>query len=278
MNIQKTPAGTFIIGPSTPAKTGPNPSWLPWWGNVLFALALAASAWLFKNPVDEMRVLAGKCVAAAVIAEWGVFTVAWRTKTYQVSYEDAKDALDHMKDWAKWLATINTGAIGALGFVFTAADKEAKPFALAAIAVLGSSLFCVGWLLGALPSIRQRLTKHPDPNYENDIYAGKMFGNCSLKLQACAGSASFLGIIGLVLFALAFIARLKVDGQRKIEPSSFNIQGLDKPLELRLIPMEKSVASPVHASPPVSGTPIPEPNPEAKDTLATPKPAVADKP
>ncbi len=212
MKIYKTFSSEFTIDPSTlvlmesePAPQKPTWWGLPWWAHLSFLLALGGSGCLFM-----WNGLAGICAGAAVLAEWGVFVVAWKTPTDRVNYEDAKDALAHMKDWATWLATIATGAIGALGFVFESAPARVKHFAMAAIVMLGSSVFCCGWLLGALPSIRQRLKKVPDPSYQNDIYAGRMFGNNPLKLQACAGSASFLGIIGLVLFALAFVVRLEV--------------------------------------------------------------------
>ncbi|PSR53256.1 hypothetical protein AHMF7605_06785 [Adhaeribacter arboris] len=74
------------------------------------------------------------------------------------TFDGAKDALERLSDWAKWLSGIQTAALGGLGLLIN--DRpgiEKEPFVLITALLLGVALLCSAWVLSSLPSISLRI-------------------------------------------------------------------------------------------------------------------------
>ena len=138
------------------------------------------------------------------------------TKQAPTSPDRSLDAIKLMNDWSKWLVTVQTAAIAALGFLSRQADLEklSTPWGKAAIlaGVVSTILFVVSialasYLLLYLPSIAEELPKDANPNY-------KPLPLCYTRVPFRPGwqvgtftawqSRSF--VLGIALFGFTFLA------------------------------------------------------------------------
>ncbi|QMU27698.1 hypothetical protein [Adhaeribacter radiodurans] len=74
------------------------------------------------------------------------------------TFEGAKDALERLSDWAKWLSGIQTAALGGLALLINNRPGiEKEPFVLVTALLFGVALICSAWVLSSLPSISLRI-------------------------------------------------------------------------------------------------------------------------
>ena len=122
-----------------------------------------------------------------------------------VSYENAKLALEYISSWTTWLTGIQTAAIGAIGLIVTndsiCISNVNKNLAFSTILFFGFSIILSTFLLCSIPSIQQRLVDSKTLEPKNDIYEQKMFTNVNLTLQHCSSLVHAYFCIGIFLFA-----------------------------------------------------------------------------
>lgn len=178
-----------------------------------------------------------------------------RSKRPKVSYESATEALESLRHWALWLVTAETTAMAAIGWL-SKSDLEAgwsywqRLYGGSAIVFFGASVFYIGWLLGGVPSIRQRLIRGKNEHHrlvENDIYTKTLFAGLARfrTLEYFASLSHYLGIAGLACFGgffiVGMIAPKKLQGDevaaaikslgKNIETTSPNMEPLSRAIE-----------------------------------------------
>ena len=96
-------------------------------------------------------------------------------KQSPTSPDRSLDAIKLMNDWCKWLVTVQTAAIAALGFLSRNADLDQLTTTWGKVAILSgvastilfvASIALASYLLLYLPSIAEELPKEPGPNYK----------------------------------------------------------------------------------------------------------------
>jgi hypothetical protein len=114
----------------------------------------------------------------------------------------ALESLKLVADWAKWLITIETGAIAIIGAVIkseTAASSESmRLFATGAIVSFVISIAAAAALLLTLPDIAQNLQPQVDVWLTSDTVVGRLF---HLNTQDIALVESFFFGLGILCFA-----------------------------------------------------------------------------
>ena len=163
----------------------------------------------------------------------------------KVSYDSAKDALESLRNWALWLVTVETSAMAAIGLL-TKSDLDAswafgqRLLGASAVWFFGVSVFYFGWLLGGVPSIRQRLERDDGEHgehvrrRENDIYTRPLFDGLKDRfrtLEYFASLCHYLGILGLILFAFFFITGLLAPKAQASNEIAVAIKRLEKKVE-----------------------------------------------
>ncbi|MBL9144266.1 MAG: hypothetical protein JNM99_11360 [Verrucomicrobiaceae bacterium] len=162
----------------------------------------------------------------------------------KVSYDSAKDALESLRNWALWLVTVETSAMAAIGLL-TKSDLDAswafgqRLLGASAVWFFGVSVFYFGWLLGGVPSIRQRLERNDGEHgehvrlIENDIYTRPLFAGLApfRTLEYFASLCHYLGILGLILFAFFFITGLLAPKAQASNEIAVAIKRLEKKVE-----------------------------------------------
>jgi hypothetical protein len=112
------------------------------------------------------------------------------------------DALRFISDWAKWLITIETGALAVIGAIVNgrrvAHVQSARLWASAAIISFVASIVSAAVLLISLPEIVQNI--HPGINIwlTSDSVLGRVFG---FDTQTLAILESLFFALGIVCFA-----------------------------------------------------------------------------
>lgn len=122
--------------------------------------------------------------------------------------EGATLALEYLLEWAKWMAGIQTAALGGLALLLRSEGKTSGPitdqqrfFALSAFVFLGLGLFITAWILSSLPSLAVRMYEHPSPGVSDryDIYEQGLYGWMpSLKLAYFMTAQHWLWGLGLL--------------------------------------------------------------------------------
>lgn len=135
----------------------------------------------------------------------------WRqSKPMKVDPSRIKDSLTLMKDWASWMAGIQTALLGAIAYLLQdalPADKLLPAVSLTTfvgIAVLSSS-----YVLASIPSVMLRIPPGKECSEKFDIYEMPLF-NWTTKLTLGYVAAIqhvfwFLGILSAAWFFLAGI-------------------------------------------------------------------------
>lgn len=100
--------------------------------------------------------------------------------------ENAKDALSHIQEWAKWMAGLQTAAIAGLWLLLTEKDSShfiklddcQKVLALSGFIFLGAAILCSGWVLSSVPTQIIRLPRYNTikPSKIYDIYEQPLYG------------------------------------------------------------------------------------------------------
>ena len=112
------------------------------------------------------------------------------------------DALRFISDWAKWLITIETGAIAVIGGMITgnrlAHAASARLWATAAIGSFVASIIAAAILLVSLPEIVQTLQPGVNIWLTSDSVLGRVFG---LDTQTLALLESAFFGLGILCFA-----------------------------------------------------------------------------
>jgi len=121
----------------------------------------------------------------------------------------ALEALKLIGDWAKWLITIETGAIAIIGVVLKGdagiSSVHVKRFATLAVGSFVLSIAAASALLLTLPDIAQNL--HPQVNVwlTSDTVVGHLF---HLNSQDIALVESFFFGIGILSFAAMILSMM----------------------------------------------------------------------
>ena len=152
-------------------------------------------------------------VTVALLASWRL------PNPIATSCEGAKLAISHLLEWTKWLAGIQTAAIGGLALlVFDSTTKRLKAmtpaeewFALAAFGCLGIGLFISAWTLSALPSLAIRIHAIPKLPCDStstalstafDIYEQPLYGFAPMHLGYAMSFQHWLWGVGLLMLGL----------------------------------------------------------------------------
>lgn len=118
----------------------------------------------------------------------------------------ALEALRLIADWAKWLITIETGAIAIIGAVIkveTATSSESvRVFATGAIVSFVISIAAAATLLLTLPDIAQNLQPGVNVWLTSDTVVGRVF---HLNTQDIALLESFFFGLGILCFAALIV-------------------------------------------------------------------------
>ena len=115
---------------------------------------------------------------------------------------NAKEAIALMKDWAVWLTTLETGMIGALGFMIKDGrlNNRVKSLATFVLWVLGFSICQLGLLISGLPAKRFRLVDTATET--NDFYYDKVLNAVPIRVGCLSGMAQFFFVVGVMSFAI----------------------------------------------------------------------------
>ena len=123
---------------------------------------------------------------------------------------DSKNALEGLKlinDWAKWLITIETGAIAIIGAMVRpekgALSQPVKVLATGAIISYLISIAAAALLLLSLPEIAQKLSTETNIWMTRDSIIGRVFRT---DIQGFAVIESFFFGLGIVLLSAMIIA------------------------------------------------------------------------
>jgi hypothetical protein len=124
------------------------------------------------------------------------------------------EAARFLQDWSKWVVTVNTGAIGALGYFVLLKPTEKVELATqlkwyqqlllgGTLSAFGFSLLFASWLLYALPGVVQRYSdESPEDIFlEGSINQG---GWTIVFISACQHGLFVLGIFLFAAFATSF--------------------------------------------------------------------------
>ena len=133
------------------------------------------------------------------------------------------EAIKLMNDWSKWLVTVQTASIAALGFLSRQADLEKLTTLWGKVAIFAgvsgivfftASIGVASYLLLYLPSIAEELPDQVDTatNLQPLCYTRVPF-RPGWQVGTFTAWQSRFFVAGIVLFALTFIA-LAIDGTR----------------------------------------------------------------
>lgn len=119
---------------------------------------------------------------------------------------NALEGLKLISDWAKWLITIEAGAIAIIGAI-ARTDKAPPPqlvkvFVTAAIICFIVSIAAAALLLLSLPEIVQKLQPHTNIWLTHDSIIGHVF---RLNIQGFAILESLFFGLGVICFSVAII-------------------------------------------------------------------------
>lgn len=117
------------------------------------------------------------------------------------------EALRLISDWAKWLITIETGAIALIGATLkadgVARSQSARMLASAAIVCFVVSIVAAAVLLLSLPEIAQSIQPGTNIWLTSDSVLGRVFG---LDTQTLATFESLFFGFGIVCFAALMLS------------------------------------------------------------------------
>jgi len=125
-----------------------------------------------------------------------------------VTEEAQEKAIDILYDWIKWLVATSFGAVtGCVIALQGGVAGVSRFFLILAIGSFALSLLAAAGLLGAVPSLIQRLPLQNERGRMISIYDGKIWAGIRVKLVLGMQSALFLVavafFIGWVLFSPA---------------------------------------------------------------------------
>jgi hypothetical protein len=122
---------------------------------------------------------------------------------------NAMEGLKLISDWAKWLITVETAAIGVIGAYLkgntTVLPNLVKVVSTIAIGSFVVSIATAALLLLSLPEIAQQLDGHINIWLTSDSIIGRVFG---ANTQTFATIESFFFGLGVVLIAVLVIAAI----------------------------------------------------------------------
>src|SRR5688572_29619869 len=113
---------------------------------------------------------------------------------------NALEALRLVSDWAKWLITIETGAIATIGAIVKGNDAtlQQRGFATAAVLCFVASICSAAVLLLSLPEVAQTLRPGINIWMTSDSVLNSTFG---LDTQTLATFESLFFAVGIICFA-----------------------------------------------------------------------------
>ncbi|WP_460623648.1 hypothetical protein [Hymenobacter tenuis] len=170
---------------------------------VLLPFPMAAAS-IIKAPFSSVLITSGAILLLAVL----VLTIdRWLAPGRLVctSYEGARNTLDRLADWAKWMAGIQTATLGGIGLIIKdRRGAEQEEAVVAAILVLGAALFCSAWILSSLASIELRISavsiNAPKMDTAYDVYELPMYGFTKISLSYMLSLQHWLWAAGLLCF------------------------------------------------------------------------------
>jgi hypothetical protein len=117
------------------------------------------------------------------------------------------EAIKLLQDWSKWVVTINTAAIGALGYtILSSPDRKAlyqsltwlqQLYVMSAICGFGLSLLSASYLLLALPGVMQRY----EVADKDDVFLFGTWGGEGLTVNFFTNGEHFCFLFGVLSFA-----------------------------------------------------------------------------
>jgi hypothetical protein len=103
----------------------------------------------------------------------------------EMDNDSQKQAMDWLRDWSKWLITINFAAAAGCSFVVKGDVAGLSLVLLAsAISAFACSALCAATLVGAAPRIVERLAPNKDHHERRSVLEQKVLGRMSLKCIA----------------------------------------------------------------------------------------------
>jgi hypothetical protein len=122
---------------------------------------------------------------------------------------NAMEGLKLISDWAKWLITVETAAIGLIGVYLkgntVALPRLVKVLSTVSIGSFVISIAAAALLLLSLPEIAQRLDGTTNIWLTSDSIIGRVFG---ANTQTFATIESFFFGLGVVLMATLIVAAI----------------------------------------------------------------------
>ena len=159
--------------------------------------------------MELAEILAPLAVLIAIVA----ISIVAQGNVIACTRDGAILALEHIREWAKWMTGIESAALGALGLL--AFNFQRGPFAHAAVfwawlafSFLGLALVVSGWSLSALSSLAIRIHRAPRARHalpEFDVLEQPIFGRRSPRLGTVVTIHHFLwasGLFSLGVFVL----------------------------------------------------------------------------
>jgi hypothetical protein len=152
-------------------------------------------------------------VALLIIAITFVTDPKWRfSKPMKVDPSRIKDALTLMKDWASWMAGIQTATLGALGYVIQDGVDERLVLPTVCVATfMGAALFSSSYVLASIPSVLLRIDCDSVASERFDVYEMPLFNwTRKVTLGYVAALQHVFWVLGLLSAAWYFSDAIRV--------------------------------------------------------------------
>jgi hypothetical protein len=147
-----------------------------------------------------------------------------RERAISTTQVGAAESLKYVSDWAKWMAAIQTAALGFLALAVLddkylgtrCLNQIHVEFAYAAFAFMGAALFANAWTLSSLPSQVLRIFRRPrhqnTARYAFDVYAAQIYAGLPRRSPFTLGYLLVvkhwlwaLGVLSVGLFCFAIL-------------------------------------------------------------------------
>ena len=129
-----------------------------------------------------------------------------RSRPMKVDPARIKDSLSLMKDWASWMAGIQTATLGALGYLVQGGvvSQLLLP-AVSVVTFMGVAVVSSSYLLASIPSVMLRIPPGTEFSERFDIYEMPLFNwTTKITLGYVAALQHVFWLLGLVSAAWFF--------------------------------------------------------------------------
>lgn len=156
----------------------------------------------------NLQIIIPLIVIIAVSILWLVIDNRSKRTYLQPSFDAATKALDKLSAWTIWICSLETAAIGGVGFLYSAHQYTCFMYSCAFYTLLffGVSILLAAWLLCSLPSIQMRLTD--TAGKQNDIYEMDMFQSVHLRFGSFSTLVHTYFVLGIISFTMFIYAAI----------------------------------------------------------------------